>query len=93
MKSIPPITRYAYSNVYSSIYTANTGEGLLRHEHPFSHTTVCIQGKTIVRKEGKKLEMTPEDAPLLLAANEWHEIEAIEPNTIFMNQSAINTEV
>jgi len=93
MISIPPITRYAYSGVYSLIYTANAGEGLPRHEHSFSHTTVCIQGKTIVRKEGKELEMTPEDAPLLLTANEWHEIEALAPNTIFMNQSAINTEV
>ena len=93
MISIPPTTRYAYSGVYSAVYAADAGEGLPRHEHPFSHTTVCIQGKTIVRKEGKELEMTPEDAPLLLTANEWHEIEALAPNTIFMNQSAINTEV
>jgi quercetin dioxygenase-like cupin family protein len=90
MISIPPITRYAYSGVYSAVYTADAGEGLTRHQHSFSHTTVCIQGKTIVRKEGKELEMTPSDSPLLLTANEWHEIEALEDNTIFMNQSPVN---
>jgi quercetin dioxygenase-like cupin family protein len=90
MISIPPITRYSYQGVYSSIYTANASEGLLRHEHTFSHTTVCIQGRMIVRKEGKEIELTPMDSPLLLTANEWHEIEALEPNTIFMNQSSMN---
>jgi quercetin dioxygenase-like cupin family protein len=90
MISIPPITRYVYNGVNSAIYIASAGQGLLRHEHPFSHTTVCIQGKMVVRKEGKELELTPVDSPLLLTANEWHEIEALEDNTIFMNQSSMN---
>lgn len=85
---IPPTTRYTYNGVISAIYIANTGKGLPRHEHGFAHTTVCIQGRMVVRKKGKQVELTPRDAPLLLAANEWHEIEALEPNTIFMNQSS-----
>ena len=93
VKSLAPTTRYAYQGVYSSVYNANVGEGLVRHDHTFSHTTVCIQGRMIVRKEGKEAELTPLDSPLLLAANEWHEIEALESNTIFMNQSTMNAEV
>ena len=90
MFSLAPTTRYVYNGVNSAIYIASAGQGLLRHEHPFSHTTVCIQGKMVVRKEGKELELTPLDSPLLLTANEWHEIEALENNTIFMNQSSMN---
>jgi hypothetical protein len=56
----------------------------------FAHTTVCLQGRMVVRKEGKQLVLTPQDAPLLLTENEWHEIEALEQNTIFMNQSSMN---
>jgi hypothetical protein len=44
----------------------------------------------VVRIEGKELELTPLDSPLLLTANEWHEIEALETNTIFMNQSPVS---
>jgi quercetin dioxygenase-like cupin family protein len=87
MISIAPTTRYVYKGVNSGIYVANIGEGLIRHEHTFAHTTVCIQGRMVVRKEDKELELTPMDSPLLLTANEWHEVEALEPNTIFMNQS------
>lgn len=90
MFSLAPTTRYVYNGVNSAIYIANAGQGLPRHEHGFAHTTVCIQGRLVARKEGKELELTPNDAPLLLTANEWHEIEALEPNTIFMNQSPIS---
>jgi quercetin dioxygenase-like cupin family protein len=88
--SIAPTTRYVYSGVNSAIYMADTGQGLLRHEHTFAHTTVCIQGKMVVRKEDKEIELTPLDSPLLLTAHEWHEVEALEPNTIFMNQSPVS---
>lgn len=91
--SIAPTTKYIYQGVYSSLYNATVGQGLPRHEHMFAHTTVCIQGKMVVRKEGKELELTPLDSPLLLTENEWHDIEALEPNTIFMNQSSRNEAV
>jgi quercetin dioxygenase-like cupin family protein len=90
MFSLAPTTRYVYNGVNSAIYVTDTGQGLPRHEHAFAHTTVCIQGRMVVRKDGKELELTPADSPLLLAANEWHEIESLEPNTIFMNQSSMS---
>ena len=46
----------------------------------------------MVRKEGKQVERTPEDSPLLLPGDEWHEIEALEPNTIFINQYPVGME-
>jgi len=77
---------YKYNNTNNAIYKANVGEGLLRHEHTFAHTTVCVQGKIIVRKENKEIIISEGENPLLLTENEWHEIEALEDNTIFINQ-------
>ena len=68
------------------------GDGLPKHEHSFAHTTVCIQGSIIIRKENKEKIVTMYDNPLLLAANEWHEIEALEPDTIFINQFPVGVE-
>lgn len=90
--SIKPIFRYEYNKTNNSIYKANTGDGLPKHEHTFAHTTTCIQGSMVVRKENKELIISMYSNPLLLAANEWHEIEALEPNTIFINQFPIGTE-
>jgi len=89
---ITPIFRYNYNRTNNAIYKANIGEGLPRHQHTFAHTTVCVQGKIIVRKENKELTITFGDSPLLLIANEWHEIEALEPNTIFINQFPLDME-
>ena len=68
-----------------NIFHANKGEGLLRHEHTFSHLTMCHAGSCVVRKEGRKLVMTKDTQPVNLVANEWHEIEALEDGTVFVN--------
>jgi len=91
-KSINPINRFNYNNTISLVYKAKVGEGLPKHEHTFAHTTVCIQGSMIVRKENKEKVVTMYDNPLLLTANEWHEIEALENDTIFINQFPDNVE-
>jgi len=38
-----------------------------------------------VRKEGVQREFTPESGAVVLKANEWHEIEALEDGTVFEN--------
>jgi hypothetical protein len=38
-----------------------------------------------VTKEGKSLIMTKDTQPVNLTANEWHEIEALEDGTVFVN--------
>lgn len=68
-----------------NIYHPNKGEGLPKHEHVYSHLTMCMAGSIIVRKEGKELVMTKDTQPVNLVANEWHEIEALEDNTVFVN--------
>jgi quercetin dioxygenase-like cupin family protein len=68
-----------------NIFHANKGEGLPRHEHSFSHLSMCHAGSCIVRKEKRELVMTKDTQPVNLVANEWHEIEALEDGTVFVN--------
>jgi quercetin dioxygenase-like cupin family protein len=68
-----------------NVYHADAGQGLLRHEHLYSHLTICTAGRCIIRKEGRQLEMTKDTQPVNLVADEWHEIEALEDNTVFIN--------
>lgn len=87
MNTIPllPAHSLVYDGAQLNIYHANSGEGLPKHEHTFSHATICMSGSIIVRKEGKELIMTKETQPVNLAAKEWHEIEALEDGTVFSN--------
>jgi quercetin dioxygenase-like cupin family protein len=68
-----------------NIFHANKGEGLPRHEHTFSHLTMCHAGSCIVRKEKRELVMTKDTQPVNLVAGDWHEIEALEDGTVFVN--------
>lgn len=67
------------------VYHADKGGGLPRHEHAYSHLTMCHAGSIIVRKEGRELVMTKDTQPVNLVAGEWHEIEALEDGTVFVN--------
>ena len=71
-----------------NIYHANKGEGLLRHEHTYAHLTMCHAGSIAIRKEGKEVVRTKDNQPVNLVANEWHEIEALEDGTVFVNMFA-----
>ena len=68
-----------------NIFHANKGEGLPRHDHSFAHLSMCHSGSCIVRKEKRELVMTKDTQPVNLVANEWHEIEALEDGTVFVN--------
>jgi quercetin dioxygenase-like cupin family protein len=68
-----------------NVYHVNKGQGLSRHEHPHTHLTLCHAGSCIIRKEGRELVMTKDTQPVNLIANEWHEIEALEDKTVFVN--------
>lgn len=72
-----------------NVYHANSGEGLPRHEHVYSHLTMCHAGSIIVRKENRELVMTKNTQPVNLVGNEWHEIEALEDGTVFVNVFAV----
>lgn len=82
---ITPRHEFSYAGAQINVYHANVGEGLPKHEHVYTHATVCHAGSIIVRKKGIKLVMTKDTQPVSLKENEWHEIEAIENGTVFAN--------
>jgi quercetin dioxygenase-like cupin family protein len=73
------------NNTTLRIYHANKGEGIPKHQHAWSHLTMCHSGSCLVRKEGRELLITKDTQPVNLVADEWHEIEAMEDNTVFVN--------
>lgn len=83
-----PLTT-AHSVVYDgarlNVYHANKGQGLPHHQHIYSHLTMVHSGSLLVTKEGKSLTMTKDTQPVNLVANEWHELEAMEDGTVFVN--------
>lgn len=83
--SITPVQSVTYDGAILNVYHADRGQGLEQHQHLYSHLTMCHAGSCIVRKEGRQLVMTKDTQPVNLVANEWHEIEALEDGTIFVN--------
>lgn len=81
----PPTYTFLYDKVRFSVYHADAGHGLPRHEHTFAHLTMCVAGKTAIRKENLYKEMDKDTTPVILKENEWHEIEALQDGTIFIN--------
>lgn len=88
MKTANPRFTVTQDGVTLNVYHTSKGEGLPRHEHVFSHLTMCHAGSLIVRKEKRELVMTKDTQPVNLVANEWHEIEALEDGTVFVNAFA-----
>lgn len=84
MSAAPRFTVTQYGTTLN-VFHANAGEGLPRHQHTFAHLTMCHAGSCIIRKEGRELVMTKDTQPVNLIANEWHEIEALEDSTVFVN--------
>lgn len=84
-KHIAPQHTFVYETTQNNVYHANKGEGLPRHQHIYSHATICHNGSIAIRKEGKEVIATKDSGAFNLLANEWHEIEALENNTVFVN--------
>jgi len=85
VQAVTPVHQVTYDGAVLNIYHANKGQGLPRHEHAYAHLTVCHSGSCMVRKEGRELLMTKMTQPVNLIAAEWHEIEAMEDGTVFVN--------
>lgn len=82
---ISPTHQVTYDGAVMSIFHANKGEGLERHEHCYAHLTVCHSGSCVIRKEGIEKVINKNTQPINLKAAEWHEIEALEDETVFVN--------
>ena len=76
---------FTYDGVRLNIYHANKGEGLPKHEHFYSHATMCNADSCKISLEGRSYTVTKDSQPLNLPAGEWHEIEALEDGTVFVN--------
>jgi quercetin dioxygenase-like cupin family protein len=74
-----------YDGATIRVYHANKGDGIPRHQHAYAHLTICHAGSCVVRKQGRELVMTKDTMPVNLTGGEWHEIEAIQDETVFSN--------
>jgi quercetin dioxygenase-like cupin family protein len=83
--AVAPAHNFTYDGAVIAIFHANNGEGLPAHSHVYAHATFCTSGSCVVRKEGKEVVFTKNTQPANLKAGEWHEIEALEDNTVFIN--------
>jgi len=77
--------QFTYDGAQLNVYHANKGEGLPKHEHIYSHATICHNGSCKVSLEGRNYIINKNTQPLNLPAGEWHEIEALEDGTVFVN--------
>jgi len=85
MNAVAPRFMVTQNGTSLAVYHANKGEGLPKHDHTFSHLTMCHAGSCVVSNERRSLVMTKDTQPVNLVANEWHEIEALEDGTVFVN--------
>lgn len=83
--TITPRHNFTYDGAQINVFHANKGEGLSRHEHIYAHATFCTSGSCYIRKEGKEVLVDKNTQPINLVENEWHEIEAAQDNTVFIN--------
>ena len=85
MINVAPKHSFTYDGAQLGVYHANKGEGLTKHEHNYSHATICNAGSCLVSLEGRSYTINKDSQPLNLPTGEWHEIEALENNTVFVN--------
>ena len=77
---------FDYEGATTAIYHANKGQGLPQHSHSYRHVTYCASGRCMIRTEhAGEFEITPENQPIEFSEGKWHEIEALEDNTVFVN--------
>lgn len=83
--TIQPAHSVTYDGGIINIFHANKGEGLPKHEHSYAHLTMCHAGSCVIRKENIEKIIDKNTQPINLKASEWHEIEALEDETVFVN--------
>ena len=83
--NVPPKHSFTYDGATVNIYHANKGEGIPTHSHAYSHATICMNGSCKLTQEDKSIITTKDSIPVNLLAGKWHEIEALEDGTVFVN--------
>ena len=90
MIALNPQHTFTYDGAQLNVYHANKGEGLPKHNHVYSHATICHNGSCVIKMKNKERIIDKHSGAFNLPANEWHEIEALEDNTVFVNIFAEN---
>lgn len=82
---ITPTHKVTYDGAVLQTYHAGKGEGLERHQHSYAHLTMCHAGSIRVKNDRTEIIMTKDSQPVNLVAIDFHEIEALEDGTVFVN--------
>ena len=82
---VDPVHTMNYDGTMVKIYHPNKGEGIPMHSHGYSHATICMTGSCKLTQEGKSVITTKTSIPVNLLAGKFHEIEALEDGTVFVN--------
>ena len=85
MLGIEPQHSFTYDGATSNVYHASKNEGLPKHQHTWSHAIICHNGSCAIRMEGKEKIIDKHSGAFNLPSGEWHEIEALEDDTVFVN--------
>jgi quercetin dioxygenase-like cupin family protein len=85
MITVNPVHSFTYDGAQINVFHADKGQGLPKHSHTYAHATMCNAGSCLVTLKGRSYTMTKDSKPLNLPAGEWHEIEAVEDGTVFVN--------
>lgn len=85
MIAVTPVHSFTYDGAQINVFHVNKGQGLPKHSHLYAHATMCNAGLCLVALEGRSYTIDKNSKPLNLPANEWHEIEALEDGTVFVN--------
>jgi mannose-6-phosphate isomerase class I len=78
--------KYLFNNVQFYRYQVNLAEGLERYSHDDPHMIICLAGQIVIRGQYMQADVTldPLQTPIILNANSWHEIEALENSSCFL---------
>jgi len=82
---ILPKHDFTYDGATVKVYHANKGEGIPMHIHIYSHATTCMNGSCKFTQDGIEVIANKNTQPFNLLAGKWHEIEALEDDTVFVN--------
>ena len=82
---IEPTHDFTYDGAVVKVYHPNKGEGLPMHTHLYSHATTCMSGSCKYTCDGVELIANKNTQPINLLGGTYHEIEALEDDTVFVN--------
>ena len=83
--SVQPTHNFTYAGATLNVFHVNKGEGIPMHTHEYSHATTCMAGSCKYTQDGVEVIATKDTQPINLVAGKFHEIEALEDGTVFIN--------